>query len=70
MLSNIAQAIKDKKIKHQYSSVSPQLTVSVGAVVVKSSQSVVVANVMQKADSLLYQAKNNGRNQYCLTELN
>jgi PleD family two-component response regulator len=39
-------------------------------VVVKSSQSVVVANVMQKADSLLYQAKNNGRNQYCLTELN
>ncbi|AOW77723.1 hypothetical protein A3Q34_13210 [Colwellia sp. PAMC 20917] len=70
MLSNIAQAIKDKKIKHQYSSVSPQLTVSVGAVVVKSSQSVVVANVMQKADSLLYQAKNNGRNQYCLAELN
>ncbi|MBA6379504.1 MULTISPECIES: diguanylate cyclase domain-containing protein [unclassified Colwellia] len=70
MLSNIAQAIKDKKIKHQYSSVSPQLTVSVGAVVVKSSQSVVVANVMKKADSLLYQAKNNGRNQYCLAELN
>jgi diguanylate cyclase (GGDEF)-like protein len=69
MLSNIAQAIKDKKIKHQYSSVSPQLTVSVGAVVVKSSQSVVVANVMKKADSLLYQAKNNGRNQYCLAEL-
>ncbi|MBA6381954.1 diguanylate cyclase [Colwellia sp. BRX10-6] len=69
MLSNIAQAIKDKKIKHQYSSVSPQLTVSVGAVVVKSSQSVVVANVMKKADSLLYQAKKNGRNQYCLAEL-
>jgi diguanylate cyclase (GGDEF)-like protein len=69
MLSNIAQAIKDKKIKHQYSSVSPQLTVSVGAVVVKSSQSVVVANVMKKADGLLYQAKNNGRNQYCLAEL-
>jgi diguanylate cyclase (GGDEF)-like protein len=69
MLSNISQAIKDKKIKHQYSSVSPQLTVSVGAVVVKSSQSVVVANVMKKADSLLYQAKNNGRNQYCLAEL-
>ncbi|TWX53080.1 GGDEF domain-containing response regulator [Colwellia hornerae] len=70
MLSNIVQAIQDKKIKHQYSSVSPQLTVSVGAVVVQSSPSVAVADIMKKADDLLYQAKNDGRNQYCLAELN
>jgi diguanylate cyclase (GGDEF)-like protein len=69
MLSNIAQAIKDKMIKHEYSSVSKQLTVSVGAVVVKSSESAAVAGIMKKADTLLYQAKNNGRNQWCIAEL-
>ena len=69
MLSNIAQAIQDKMIKHEYSSVSKQLTVSVGAVVVKSSESAVVAGIMKKADALLYQAKNNGRNQWCIAEL-
>jgi PleD family two-component response regulator len=56
-------------IKHEYSSVSKQLTVSVGAVVVKSSESAVVAGIMKKADTLLYQAKNNGRNQWCIAEL-
>jgi diguanylate cyclase (GGDEF)-like protein len=69
MLDNLAQAIKDKMIMHNHSSVSPQLTVSVGAVVVKSSESSVVANIMQQADSLLYQAKDNGRNQWCIADL-
>jgi PleD family two-component response regulator len=49
--------------------VSKQLTVSVGAVVVKSSESAAVAGIMKKADTLLYQAKNNGRNQWCIAEL-
>jgi len=69
MLGNIAQSIKDKMIKHEYSSVSEQLTVSVGAVVVKSSEHSVVANIMEQADTLLYQAKNNGRNQWCIAEM-
>lgn len=69
MLGNIAQSIKDKMIKHEYSSVSEQLTVSVGAVVVKSSEYSVVANIMKEADTLLYQAKNNGRNQWCIAEM-
>jgi len=69
MLSNIAQAIKDKMIKHEYSIVSKQLTVSIGAVVVKSSESLAVANIMKQADSLLYQAKNAGRNQWRITNL-
>ena len=69
MLGNIAKSIKDKMIKHEYSSVSEQLTVSVGAVVVKSSEYSVVANIMKEADTLLYQAKNNGRNQWCIAEM-
>jgi diguanylate cyclase (GGDEF)-like protein len=69
MLGNITQSIKDKMITHEYSSISKQLTVSIGAVVVKSSESSVVANIMKQADTLLYQAKNNGRNQWCIAEL-
>jgi len=69
MLSNIAQAIKEKMIKHEYSTVSQQLTVSIGAVVVKASESLAVASIMKQADSLLYQAKNSGRNQWCIADL-
>jgi diguanylate cyclase (GGDEF)-like protein len=69
MLSNITQSIKDKMIKHEYSNASDLLTVSIGAVVVKSSESSAVATIMKQADKLLYQAKSNGRNQWCITEL-
>jgi len=69
MLSNIAQAIKEKMIKHEYSSVSKQLTVSIGAVVVKSSESLAVANIMKQADALLYKAKKAGRNQWSIANL-
>jgi diguanylate cyclase (GGDEF)-like protein len=69
MLGNIAQSINDKMIKHEFSSVSPYLTVSIGAVVVKSSESSVVASIMKQADTLLYKAKNKGRNQWCIAEL-
>jgi diguanylate cyclase (GGDEF)-like protein len=69
MLDNITQSIKDKMIKHEYSSIAQQLTVSIGAVVVKSSESSVVASIMKQADTLLYQAKNNGRNQWRIAEM-
>lgn len=69
MLSNINQAIADKIIKHEFSNVSSLLTISIGAVVVKSSEHVVLANIMKQADRLLYQAKDQGRNQWCIAEL-
>lgn len=69
MLSNITQAIKSKLIKHEYSSVSKQLTVSIGAVVVKSSKSAEVDIIMKQADGLLYQAKNTGRNKWCIADM-
>ncbi len=69
ILGNIAQAINDKMINHEYSTVAKQLTVSMGAVVVKSSESSAVVNIMKQADSLLYQAKNNGRNQWRIADL-
>jgi diguanylate cyclase (GGDEF)-like protein len=69
ILSNLAQAIKDKMIKHEFSSTSNLLTISMGAVVVQSSIPVTVDKIMNQADSLLYQAKNNGRDQWCIAEL-
>lgn len=69
ILNNLTQAIDDKMIRHEFSSISSLLTISIGAIVVKSSVSSSVANIMKQADSLLYQAKKNGRDQWSIAEL-
>jgi diguanylate cyclase (GGDEF)-like protein len=69
MLGSLTQAIAEKAIEHEFSDVAQQLTVSIGAVIVKSSESALVANIMEQADGLLYQAKAKGRNQWCITEV-
>jgi len=69
ILSNLAQAIEDKMIKHEFSNISNLLTISMGAVVVQSAMPATVENIMQQADCLLYQAKNKGRDQWCIAEL-
>jgi len=69
ILNNFTQAIDDKMIRHEFSSISNLLTISIGAVVVKSSVSTSVANIMKQADSLLYQAKHNGRDQWSIAHL-
>jgi len=69
ILNNFTQAIDDKMIRHEFSSISNLLTISIGAVVVKSSVSTSVANIMKQADSLLYQAKHNGRDQWSIADL-
>ncbi len=68
ILSNLVQAIEDKMIKHEFSSISNLLTISMGAVVVQSSMPATVNNIMKQADCLLYQAKNKGRAQWCIAE--
>lgn len=66
VLKNIAQAISEKDISHDYSDISDKLTVSIGAVLVDDNQDHQVAHIFEKADSLLYQAKLNGRDQFHL----
>lgn len=63
VIENIIQALADKDIKHEYSKCSEYLTLSIGAVLVDAEQSRLPEQVLDIADKLLYQAKNNGRNQ-------
>jgi len=57
--------LEKTQIQHQYSSVSQYVSVSIGI-----SNTVLGANevneLIKQADDALYQAKANGRNQYCL----
>lgn len=64
VLANIKEAVQAKAICHEYSDISPLLTVSIGAVLVDDNQKHTVKGVFEKADCLLYQAKLQGRNQY------
>jgi diguanylate cyclase (GGDEF)-like protein len=69
IISNIVQALADKEIKHEHSKASDLLTISIGAVLVGDEQSITPADVLLQADKLLYQAKQNGRNQLVIKAL-
>jgi diguanylate cyclase (GGDEF)-like protein len=63
VLDNLMKAIEEKAIIHGFSAVSDKLTISVGAIVLDGKQQLSANDVLDKADNLLYKAKNNGRNQ-------
>jgi diguanylate cyclase (GGDEF)-like protein/PAS domain S-box-containing protein len=59
----IRQNIYDLKIPHEYSSVSPYITASMGLICGHASVLGDVDTLFKQADDLLYKAKENGRNQ-------
>lgn len=69
VLANISQALADKEVKHEFSSVSDKLTISAGAVLISEHQNTSCEEILLKADKLLYQAKHNGRNQTVVERL-
>ena len=69
IISNIVQALADKEIKHEFSQASNLLTISVGLILVDDNQQTTTADILLKADNLLYQAKENGRNQLIIESL-
>ncbi len=70
VISNLMKNLAKKEIKHEFSEISDNLTISVGAVLVDKTQSVTQEEALLQADKLLYQAKKNGRNQLMVEELN
>jgi len=64
VLANIKKSVKEKNIIHEYSGDEVLLTVSIGAVLVDDNQNNTVKDIFEKADGLLFQAKQQGRNKY------
>ncbi|MDO6445911.1 diguanylate cyclase [Colwellia sp. 1_MG-2023] len=69
IINNVMKALAEKAIKHEYSLASEFLTISIGAVIVENNQAITPADVLAQADKLLYQAKENGRNQLVIESL-
>ncbi|MGM0501757.1 MAG: diguanylate cyclase [Bacillota bacterium] len=59
----LRKKIEEQEIRHEDSSVSEYVTVSVGVATVIVSDSLAANEFIDVADKALYQAKNNGRNQ-------
>lgn len=58
----IVKRVERLGYKHEYSSISDVITVSLGGVAVEPEDGVSMENAMEKADMALYRAKKHGRN--------
>ena len=61
---NLLNAIRDLKIKHEFSPILDVLTVSIGVAYYNSKKDIPKIKVLIKADETLYEVKNSGRNSY------
>jgi diguanylate cyclase (GGDEF)-like protein len=70
----VAKRMQDKvrslRMPHPSSTVSPHVTISIGAAVARKDDPVSCGELAQRADRALYRAKNSGRNRICLYEEN
>lgn len=64
------KAVANLAIPHEKSEVGSVLTISLGLAYVTSNQPISSAQLYQFADQALYQAKQQGRNQLCVIEVN
>jgi diguanylate cyclase (GGDEF)-like protein len=53
----------DLKIDHKKSTIADVVTASIGLVTINCSYQYTTNDILEKADRLLYEAKNSGRNQ-------
>jgi two-component system, chemotaxis family, response regulator WspR len=61
----LREAVASLKIPHEYSSVSPYVTISLGVASCKPDVQTDHSKVVALADSALYMAKSSGRNRIC-----
>jgi diguanylate cyclase (GGDEF)-like protein len=66
---DLAQAIKDLAIPHQHSSAGSIVTISQGVAVATINDDFSTDTLLAAADELLYEAKGQGRNRVCASEL-
>ncbi len=63
LIKKLAKSIRDLKIPNEDSPITPYLTVSIGLITIYSHDKNNSTTLIKAADTLLYQAKDNGRNQ-------
>lgn len=66
----IQENIKSLELKHEYSDVSNQITLSMGITTTIPTQNHSSSDLIALADKALYLAKENGRNSIIAKELN
>lgn len=67
LAQKLCDAIRDKEIKHENSKVNKYLTVSIGVICCKISDSIDENILITCADNMLYKAKNDGRDRCVLS---
>lgn len=64
----LQQAVGELKINHGYSSAADHISISLGVAGTVPRADSDPTELLEKADAMLYQAKEQGRNRYCLAE--
>ena len=69
LLSKISAELADKYIENSQSGVSDRVTITIGAVIVKTSAETDFETIIHEADLALYEVKNNSKNDYRVKRL-
>jgi len=62
----ILQSVKNENIEHNYSSVAPYITVSIGVALYDIKTKKSISYIIQTADDALYEVKNSGRDNFLI----
>ena len=68
LANTICQALKDSQIPHSNSKVNEYLTLSIGLASCIADETLVEEDLIKKADTMLYEAKESGRDRYVFSE--
>jgi len=67
--NRVVKAIRDANIEHKFSKVASYLTISLGAVLYKSSNDLSIASIMKSADEAHYEVKQKSKDNFLIKEI-
>jgi diguanylate cyclase (GGDEF)-like protein len=69
LMEQVRASVESEHLPHGASSVSPWVTISVGAALCRPTRPMAASDLIKAADAQLYEAKRLGRNRVCMTEI-